>query len=127
MSTKFNVGVKAIIEHDGKYLLLKKDDFWDTPGGRIDGDETVEEALRRELSEELPGCKNAQIGKLLNAVRLPGLRFGDHGLFLIWYYVRVDFPDGVKISDEHETYKWCTPEEVRELASTGIAEAVQSV
>ena len=38
---KFNVGVKAIIEHEGKVLLLRKNDFWDTPGGRIDGDETT--------------------------------------------------------------------------------------
>lgn len=121
---KFNVGVKAIIEHEGKVLLLRKNDFWDTPGGRIDGDETTEATLHRELVEELPGIVNVRVGKLLHVVRLPGMPFGDHGLFLVWYQVTANFPNGVQLSDEHQEYRWCTREEVAELASVGINEAV---
>ncbi len=124
---KFNVGVKAIIEHEGKVLLLRKNDFWDTPGGRIDDNETTEDTLRRELAEELPGITNVRVGKLLHVLRLPGMTFGEHGLFLVWYHVVADFPDNVQLSDEHQEYRWCTREEVAELASAGISEAVESL
>lgn len=123
----FNVGVKAIIEHDGKILLLHGGDgrdFWEGPGGRIDDDETIGQTLRRELEEELPGIANIRIGQILHALRLPGMKLGDKGLFLVWYHVQAEFPDGVKLSDEHETYLWCSQQEVHELATDGVCEAV---
>lgn len=45
----------AVIVRDGKYLVAKEkgDDFWKNVGGEIDGEETVEECLRREIKEEL--------------------------------------------------------------------------
>jgi 8-oxo-dGTP diphosphatase len=49
----------AIIERDGKILLAKrkKDDplkgKWEFPGGKIEGSESPEDCLRRELHEEL--------------------------------------------------------------------------
>jgi 8-oxo-dGTP diphosphatase len=49
----------AIIERDGKILLAKrkKDDplkgKWEFPGGKIEGNESPEDCLRRELHEEL--------------------------------------------------------------------------
>lgn len=49
--------VKALLLHDGKYLLLKetlrKGDIWDLPGGKIEYGESPEEALHREVREEL--------------------------------------------------------------------------
>ena len=128
--TIFNVGVKAIIEKDDMVLLLhggEKRDFWEGPGGRIDDDETIEQALRRELSEELPGIENVQVHELLYAKRMPGMPLGDKGLLLIWYRVTADFPKGVVLSDEHESYKWCTKEEVEQLASVGVWEAARKL
>lgn len=53
------VGVKALIERDGTYLFLRRSaDFksgpqdWDIPGGRIEADEALADALRREVIEE---------------------------------------------------------------------------
>lgn len=49
----------AVIFVDGKYLLSKRKaeqhqgNKWEFPGGKIDGDESVEQALVRELQEEL--------------------------------------------------------------------------
>ena len=126
--TIFNVGVKAIIEKDEKILLLhggESRNYWEGPGGRIDDNETAEETLVRELQEELPGIANIRIGELLYVTRVPGMPLGDRGLFLVWYRVDADFPDGVKLSDEHESYEWCTRDEVKERASTGVWEAVQ--
>ena len=49
----------AVIFIDGKFLLSKRKadqhqgNKWEFPGGKIDGDESVEQALVRELQEEL--------------------------------------------------------------------------
>ena len=49
----------AVIFVDGKYLLSKRKaeqhqgNKWEFPGGKIDGDESVEQTLVRELQEEL--------------------------------------------------------------------------
>ena len=49
----------AIIYIDGQFLLSKRKaeqhqgNKWEFPGGKIDADETVEQALSRELKEEL--------------------------------------------------------------------------
>jgi ADP-ribose pyrophosphatase YjhB (NUDIX family) len=52
----FYVGVKGLIINDGKVLLVRGEttgrDFWDTPGGRMDDDETITQTLDRELREE---------------------------------------------------------------------------
>ncbi len=52
--------VASVLIRDGKVLLVKRlprrkvyPDLWDLPGGHIEGDESAEEALRREAREEL--------------------------------------------------------------------------
>ena len=54
----------AVVNKDGKVLLLKRADKeitnsakYDLPGGGIERGETVEKSLQRELAEEL-GLKN---------------------------------------------------------------------
>lgn len=49
--------IDAIIVRDGKILLIKRGaepfkGFWALPGGYVDWDETVEDAVRREVAEE---------------------------------------------------------------------------
>lgn len=50
--------VCAIIEHDGKIFAAQRGygdmkDGWEFPGGKIEEGETPEQALRREIEEEL--------------------------------------------------------------------------
>jgi 8-oxo-dGTP diphosphatase len=52
------VGVGGVILNDGKVLLLLRKrppeaGFWSLPGGRVEFMERVEDALKRELKEEL--------------------------------------------------------------------------
>lgn len=54
-----HVAVGVIVNADGKILIAKRPlsahqgGLWEFPGGKVDAEETVENALRRELYEEL--------------------------------------------------------------------------
>ena len=58
MAKKIRV-VGALIEYDGKYLITQRPPtsslplLWEFPGGRVEAGETDEQALARELSEEM--------------------------------------------------------------------------
>lgn len=45
-------GVGALVEHDGRVLLVREGSRWLLPGGEVEADESHEEALMREISEE---------------------------------------------------------------------------
>ncbi len=49
--------VKALLQHQGKFLILREDlhkgSIWDLPGGKIEYGESPEDALHREVKEEL--------------------------------------------------------------------------
>lgn len=105
MMKTFYVGIKAIIVSDGKVLLLKrprKEGYtWDAPGGRIDGDETIEQALARELKEELGITQFLQID-LLHVSRLTDFVHEGVGLLLVYFRVEADISQ-ISLSDEHES------------------------
>jgi mutator protein MutT len=49
-------GVKCVIEHDGRWLMIRNSygpGHWTFPGGAIDRGETPEQAVRREVREEV--------------------------------------------------------------------------
>lgn len=54
------MNVRVIIKNDGKILLcyMKKNNFYFLPGGSVESNETSEEALFRELKEEMGVEKN---------------------------------------------------------------------
>lgn len=107
---KFNVGIKGVVKrNDGSVLLLlknQKNPFWEVPGGRVDGDETVEQTLYRELREELPGCSNIVIKRCLCAHRLPKDIGEDLGLMLVYFEVSAKLSEPIELSQEHTDYRW---------------------
>ena len=45
----FQIGIKALIQNDEhQILLLKNQDYWDIPGGRMDQGEDITAALLRD-------------------------------------------------------------------------------
>ena len=63
--------VAAIIEKDGKIFATQRGygnykDWWEFPGGKIEAGESPQEALRREIREELD--TEIAVGQLLTSV-----------------------------------------------------------
>lgn len=111
--------IDAVIEEQGKILLIKRGaepfkDFWALPGGYVDWDETVEEAVAREVSEEIgvyskPSRHPHQAIDLAYSVSITGEpKAGDDAVELLWAPLD-DLPelafDHTQIIDDYKTQK----------------------
>lgn len=114
---KFYVGVKALIHDERGYLLIRRakhdtnGGYWDLPGGRLDGGESYEQALAREIAEELPGAELLSIGDLLSTQKLSFDVAPDTGLVLLFFDVEATVPEKVSLSEEHDAFLWVLTEE----------------
>ena len=110
----FQIGRKAIIRNDkNQMLLLKSQDYWDIPGGRMDQGEDIEAALLRELHEEIgvDHVANKQLWDVAKAVKQ--LPYGDMmtSLMLIVYHVQLPVDQVPRSCESGVTLHWVTPEE----------------
>lgn len=115
----FHIGVKAVIVADNKVLLLQRQDrwnglSWECPGGRMEEGEAIEQTLRRELAEELPGIADVTIGPILHAGQTAQDREGV-GLILLFYRIQATLTT-VTVSDEHLGHTWATAADLTRLA-----------
>jgi 8-oxo-dGTP diphosphatase len=123
----FHVGVKALITNkSGEVLVLEvnterlvndKTPHGDLPGGRISNNETVEEALRREIQEETGITELTAVSFLttiISPVEIPISETQKVGLVLMVYRVTVPDHCTVAISTEHTGYAWLMSAEAKE-------------
>ena len=128
------IGVKVILRNSsGELLFIKRaqrlentaDALWDIPGGRIEPHESLDEALRREIKEELgielhgtPQLISAQdifVGsKDLHVVRLTYLLDSD-----------IDIA-AVQLSDEHQDVAWLPREEAIGMTEPFLSETLST-
>ena len=117
----FHIAAKAVIVKDNKALVLKEVNRFsgfDLPGGKIDENENIEVALKRELKEEL-GLTEFTTGNLLHVYERQDYKKNGFSLMLVFYEV---FTDDFKItlSEEHDEYKWISKQDVMEMAENNL-------
>ncbi|ARN22340.1 NUDIX domain-containing protein [Piscinibacter gummiphilus] len=75
-----DVAVGVLIDGDGRFLLTSRPEgkvyagYWEFPGGKLEAGETVEQALRRELHEELGITIGAAVPWRIELVDYPHAR-----------------------------------------------------
>lgn len=113
----FKLVVRAVIKNqDGKILILKRSRdsrsnpcCWELPGGKVEPGEDFEDALIREIKEETD--LNIFLKKTAGIAQqdLPYSRS-------VHVIMDVEVISGnLKISDEHEEYKWAFLDEIKKL------------
>jgi 8-oxo-dGTP diphosphatase len=108
--------VAAIILHEGKLLVCQRrkgsafELLWEFPGGKVRAGETLEEALERELREELD--VNASVGQEIYRTRHKYSKMPDP-VELVFFSAKVPVE---KVQNcVFERIEWRAPETLREL------------
>ncbi len=103
----------AVVERDGRYLVARRPrhkrhgGLWEFPGGKLESGETLLDAARRELREEL-AVEVLAVGELMMAVRDPGSSY-------LVEFTQVTI-SGEPALIEHEDLAWLEPEELGGIA-----------
>jgi mutator protein MutT len=113
--------VAAVLRKDGKFFLAQRAETmhlggqWEFPGGKLEEGETHEEALKREIMEEL--CIEIKVGELMGeAVH----DYPEKNRIVHLYFYAAEHTGGVITLTEHQQMKWL---EKSELRTIDIAEA----
>lgn len=105
--------VAAIICHDHKVFATQRGygefkDGWEFPGGKVEAEETPQQALRREILEELD--TEVEVGELLDTVEFDYPTFH---LSMDCFICKIIF--GNLVLKEHEAAKWLTKEQLNSV------------
>ena len=98
-------------------------DWWEFPGGKTEEGETPEEALQREIKEEL--ATEIEVGEFLTTVECDYPKF-----HLTMHCYLCSVKSGELTLLEHEAAKWLGPEELNAVkwlpADEEVVEAIKS-
>lgn len=124
----FELGVKAFIRNtDGDVLLLYKNpvamgkvslpNHWDLPGGRVHQGERIEQALKREMKEEM-GVARVRVGRFVTAA-ISRLFHRKDNVGLILFIYECSLPDRIviRLDEEHTQFGWVPIQKVGKLLS----------
>ena len=105
--------VAAIILQDGKIFATQRGygaykDWWEFPGGKIEADETPEQALAREIREEL--AVEISVDKYLTTVEYD---YPEFHLSMACYWCSVK--EGHLTLLEHEAARWLPLDDLRQV------------
>jgi 8-oxo-dGTP diphosphatase len=116
----------SIPERDRRLLVLKRSEDtsssgkWNFPGGKVEDDESREEAALRELEEET-GLE----GKISESGD-PYINDGELGHWRIFPFL-VKASGEVRLNSEHRDYMWIEPEKIRDLETLGTFRGMKNL
>ena len=109
-----HVAVAVIVGDDGRILIARRPDdkhmggYWEFPGGKVEGSESLEVALNRELKEELD-IEAASFRKLIKIRH----NYSDKTVVLdTWWASDLK---GTPRGNEGQEIKWVEPETLRDI------------
>jgi 8-oxo-dGTP diphosphatase len=111
--------VAAIIEDDQKRILMVKEakpecfGLWNQPAGHVDPDESIEEALLREIQEET-GYVHLRIDGVLRIYY-----FLEENMLRMIFKVSVLDGETVPLADDVQEARWFTRDEIEDLMGQG--------
>ncbi|GAB6057294.1 (deoxy)nucleoside triphosphate pyrophosphohydrolase [Desulfonatronum parangueonense] len=105
---QFTKVVAAVVWREGRYLAVQRPDgkhmagFWEFPGGKVEPGETLEQALVRELREELE-----IIPKHFSLWREKKHQYPDLHVHLYFFWVSCF--QGTPVPQENQDLAWVVP------------------
>ena len=105
----------ALVDVDGRVLITRRPEgkpmagLWEFPGGKVDPGETPEQALIRELQEEI-GIDVTE--NCLAPFTFASHHYADFHLLMPLYVCRVW--DGMVVAREGQTLKWVRPLDLKD-------------
>lgn len=119
--------VAAVIRKDDKIFATQRGygefkDGWEFPGGKIEEGETPEQALAREIKEELD--TEIQVGELIGTIEYDYPKFH---LSMDCFWCEI-MQGGLELK-EHEAARWLSKEELYSVdwlpADVGVVERIE--
>ncbi|OGQ45871.1 MAG: hypothetical protein A3I05_08320 [Deltaproteobacteria bacterium RIFCSPLOWO2_02_FULL_44_10] len=115
MSLPLPNAIVAVIEKDGRYLFVRRSykrqsapGYWTPPSGRMEPGETEEQAVEREMKEEL-GLLVRPIEKIFES------KTHDSGYRLHWWKVQLIEGEATCVDPENTECRWVTLVEMEKL------------
>jgi 8-oxo-dGTP diphosphatase len=130
-SNKLHIlAVTAVIRNqDGKYLVLKRHpreiafpEHYCFPGGKVDGGDSIEETLVKEIKEESGLVMKP--GKIL-VKDASYLRPDGQTVKVLAYLVEVEKGEAKFDPNDFTEYKWVTADELKKLPHVGLEEEIR--
>lgn len=119
--------VRGVVRNNGEYLMLRRSETnsssgkWAAPGGKIEEEESVEKAVKREIREET-GLEAEIVRK--------GDSYIDEGELGYWKIFPVLLETGsreVQMNHEHDMYEWVELSEIEDFDTLGEVDDLEQL